>query len=258
MGCAYDPRKNPKCDTAPTIKPLWEQFVTYKKMKFNYPITKQGLKDGMFVLVPGGKDRNGELSYYNLYLRYSKRLLASMKPSYAKELRSFWCKHGEEKQEKMERMLDKKGEENADAMSHRIGDPFKIKRDHGDIDKLEKAMKKSMSTATHKLKPLDSKKSRKDDDDDEEDDDDDDDDRNDDDEEDDDDYDDDDDGGGDDDDDDGGGDEELDDDDDEPEIKDRGRGLRRQPSRAAAAMRAEKAIPKKMKTSDKKYSLEVM
>lgn len=167
--CAYDPRKNPKCDVRPTQKKIEELFVEYKKMKFNYPITKLGLMQGMFVALPGTKDKDGNMTSYYLYLRYSKMLLHSMKPKYSKMLRTYWANTGEEAQEKYQKALQKKyGDDDQwqnyiEAMSYRIGDPLKLNlADYYDQLSLPNdEFWYSMEKEYHELKPLDEKKKYK-------------------------------------------------------------------------------------------------
>lgn len=146
--CAFDPRKNPKCDKHKELKHIWEMFVDFKALKFNYPITKQGIEDGMFVLVPVAwedeENNDGELMYktVNLYLRYSKMLLHSMKTKHANALRKYWYEHGEQNQEKYLKLLSSKEDDPKykkwapffEAMSYRIGDPLKIKLTKAEIE----------------------------------------------------------------------------------------------------------------------------
>ena len=175
MECAIDPRKNPMCDKRPEKKKLIEMYVEYKKLKFNYPVTRKGLEDGMFVIVPS-REKNGQITHVDLYLRYSKRLLHSMKPAYAKALREFWYKTGEEAQERFLKAYKKKYPTSsgpndwgsyADAASHKIGDPLRLEFDstsnflNGEED--DYGIWGEMQNPTHELTPLGSKKEYKED-----------------------------------------------------------------------------------------------
>lgn len=145
--CVYDPRKKPKCDSRHNLKTIYDHFVDYKNMGFKYPITKKGIRQGIFVLIP---EKNG----YLLYLRYSKLLLKTMKPKYAKMLRYMWCKKGENAQQEYKIMLKNKYkhtefEKYVEAMSHRIGDPFKVVFDYT-LNELSNIWK-SMRIPTHRL-----------------------------------------------------------------------------------------------------------
>jgi len=90
LECAWDPKKNPKCGTkAPSIFDLSVEFHSAKdNIHFSYPITREGVAKGHFVVHTVG-DKN------KLYLKYSRELLDTMKPKHAKALKLWWCSYGE-------------------------------------------------------------------------------------------------------------------------------------------------------------------
>lgn len=93
--CAWDPRKNPKCQPKDIslfdLNVYFETGRSYKpSFKFSYPVTEDGVQAGHFCVMtdPTGKS--------SIFLRYSKSLLATMKTEYAKKLKHWWCEKGED------------------------------------------------------------------------------------------------------------------------------------------------------------------
>lgn len=124
-------------------KSIFKHNIDYKMMGFYYPITKKGIEQGMFVVIP---EKRG----YSLYLRYSELLIKSMKSKYARMLTLLWSEKGEKAQKKYSTILKNKYKNTqfdkyVDAMSHRIGDPLKIVYDDtlSELSTIWKSMKLS-------------------------------------------------------------------------------------------------------------------
>lgn len=113
--CAWDPKKNPKC--LPKETSVFDLSVSFEskshKLKFTYPVTEFGAKNCMFVVHTVGDSH----PKHKLYLRYSKRLLGTMKAGFAKSLKAWWYCSGVGVEQQERRI--KAGE--ADDVSHRIG-----------------------------------------------------------------------------------------------------------------------------------------
>jgi len=90
VGCAWDPKKNPKCyPEKPTLLGTSLTFSDKRTgLEFTYPITAEGLGKGYFVIWTTASGKSG------LYLKYSDELLATMKSKYALELKKWWCVYG--------------------------------------------------------------------------------------------------------------------------------------------------------------------
>jgi hypothetical protein len=117
--CAWDPRRNPKCQLKKTEVSLFDLYAHFEsdkhKLKFTYPITKKGIETCMFAShQPDGTSKP------KLYLRYSKALLETMKPAYKKALRAWWCDQGEDLATRREKRGENPG------VSHRIGKPIML------------------------------------------------------------------------------------------------------------------------------------
>lgn len=128
-------------------KSIFKRVVDYKLMDFYYPIKKEGIEKGIFVLIP---EKRG----YSLYLRYSELLLTTLKSKYAKMLRSMWYNEGAKAQRKYKVILKNKYkntqfEKYVEAMSHRVGDPLKVM--YNDTLSELYDIWKSMKIPTHKL-----------------------------------------------------------------------------------------------------------
>ena len=117
--CAWDPRRNPKCQLKKAEVGLFDLYAHFESekhnLKFTYPVTKQGLEACMFTT-----HKTDSSDKPKLYLRYSKALLETMHPKYKKALRTWWCDQGEDITTRRQKRDELPGP------SHRIGKPINL------------------------------------------------------------------------------------------------------------------------------------